>query len=326
MSAQHFLASELHRTNETRSDRNRFFLLTLRKPRAQGKKQNASAEKSRRGRGKADEEELLRNLALIEGKGSLDNDDDTPAIPGLDNDNDSDDEKNTKPEKPTAFEMPHPRFNAQLAVQDDTLYIYGGTFEKGDREFTFDEMHSVDLGKLDGVKEVFRRELEDWQGSDDEDSEDEGDDDDEDDDDEDSDEESTPATSLAPSVVSPEEIAEKEAADVGEEPEDASAEAPSDGLPHPRPFESLREFFSRTSHQWQELILEEMKYKHQSQITERSVKEIRKSAFSRSEQKWWDCREEIQALEDEQEAAGIGEVVAIETRGGEGGAAAGRRR
>ncbi|KAF1351863.1 hypothetical protein BDV97DRAFT_348298 [Delphinella strobiligena] len=302
-------------------DRNRFFGLVLRKPRAPGKKQVASAEKSRRGRGKADEEELLRNLALIEGKGSLEDADDT-IIPGLDKD-DSDDERTTKPEKPTTFEMPHTRFNAQLAVQDDVLYIYGGTFEKGDREFTFDEMHAIDLGKLDGVKEVFRRELEDWQGSDDEDSEDE--EDEEDDEDEGSDEEteqSTPATSVAPSVAAPEEIAEQEAAEVGEEAEEPEK---SDGLPHPRPFESLREFFSRTGNQWQEVILEEMKYKHHTQITERSVKEIRKSAFSRSEQKWWDCREEIQALEDEQEAAGIGEVVAIESRG-EGGGGAGRRR
>lgn len=251
----------------------------------------------------------------------MDNDDDG-AAPGAAG-NDSDDEAaNSKPEKPTVFEMPHPRFNAQLAVQDDVLYIYGGTFEKGDREFTFDEMHAIDLGKLDGAKEIFRRELEDWQGSDDEDSDEEdGDDEDDEDDEEGSDEEadkSTPATSVAPSVVAAEEVAEKEATEMGEEAEDAPE--PADTLPHPRPFESLREFFSRTSNQWQDLILEEMKYKHQSQITERSVKEIRKSAFDRAEQKWWDCREEIQVLEDEQEAAGIGEVVAIETRGGEGGA------
>lgn len=223
--------------------------------------------------------------------------------------------------------MPHPRFNAQLAVQDDVLYIYGGTFEKGDREFTFDEMHSIDLGKLDGAKEIFRRELEDWQGSDDEESDDE--DEDEDEEDESEDETagtSTPATSVAPEepVAKPEDVAKKQAAE-DEEPEDEAATEPTDSLPGPRPFESLREFFSRTNHQWQDVILEEMKYKHSSQITERSVKEIRKSAFERAEQKWWDCREEIQALEDEQEAAGIGEVVAIESRG-EGGGGAGRRR
>lgn len=38
----------------------------------------------------------------------------------------------------------------------------------------------------------------------------------------------------------------------------------------------------------------------------------------------WDAREQIQQLEDEQEAAGISEVVALDQRGGEG--ALGRRR
>jgi hypothetical protein len=65
-------------------------------------------------------------------------------------------------EMPVRAEFPHPRFNALLAVQDDVLYVYGGTFEKGDREFTFDDMYAVDLGKLDGCKEVFNRPVEDW--------------------------------------------------------------------------------------------------------------------------------------------------------------------
>lgn len=46
-----------------------------------------------------------------------------------------------------------------------------------------------------------------------------------------------------------------------------------------------------------------------------SVKEIKSKAFELSEEKWWDCREEILALEEEQEAAGIGEVVSLADRG-----------
>lgn len=46
-----------------------------------------------------------------------------------------------------------------------------------------------------------------------------------------------------------------------------------------------------------------------------TVKEIKTKAFELSEEKWWDCREEITALEDEQEAAGIGEVVSLADRG-----------
>lgn len=299
-------------------DRNRFFQLGLRRPRTSGKKVAAAAERSRRGRGKADEEELLRNLALIENKGNLD-DEMTDSLPTAQTP-DEDDEP-AKIEKPVMWEMPHVRFNASLAVQEDTLYIFGGTFEKGDREYTFDEMWSIDLGKLDGCKEVFKREIEDWQGSEDEDSEDEDEDDESG---EDSDEEmddaaepTTPATSVAatdePSIVDSEPAEQEDAAE------------PSDSLPHPRPFESLREFFARSSTEWQDVVLEAMKYMRDADGT--SVKEIRKWAFERAEQKWWDCREEIQALEDEQEAAGISEVVSLADRGGEGATGgAGRRR
>ena len=57
-----------------------------------------------------------------------------------------------------------------------------------------------------------------------------------------------------------------------------------------------------------------------------SVKEIKARAFEMSEEKWWDFREEITALEDEQEAAGIGEVVSITEREGTGGGGVLRRR
>lgn len=59
-----------------------------------------------------------------------------------------------------------------------------------------------------------------------------------------------------------------------------------------------------------------------------TVKEIKTKAFELSEEKWWDCREEIAALEEEQEAAGIGEVVSLADRGdgAAGGGAGGPRR
>lgn len=301
-------------------DRNRFFQLSLRRPRTSAKKVAAAAERSRRGRGKADEEELLRNLALIEQKGGVAGSnaaDDADAGPGNEEEASDSDQKI---EKPVLWEMPHPRFNVQLTVQDDVLYLFGGTFEKGDQEFTFDEMWAIDLGKLDGCKQIFKRELEDWQGSEDEESEDEDEEDEEDgeegssDEDEDKEtatEPSTPATSVAP---------EEDPAANETEPAESAL---TDKLPHPRPFEVLRDFFTRTSNEWQEVVLEKMKYERDA--AEQSVKDIRKRAFDRAEQKWWDCREEIQALEDEQEAAGISEVVSLEQRaGGEGGA--GRRR
>ncbi|PPJ57854.1 hypothetical protein CBER1_00052 [Cercospora berteroae] len=307
-------------------DRNRFFELGLRRPRAPGKKAVANADRAKRGRGKADEEELLRNLALIEGKGKLDDDDE--AVRGIPANNSEDEDEPTKIEKPTMWEMPHPRFNAQLTVQEDTLYIFGGTFEKGDQEFTFDEMWSIDLGKLDGVKEVFKRELQDWQGSDDEEDDEDSEDDEDDegsDDSEGEDEGSAPST-LATSVYS-ESVAPS--ATINDEPEEQDfATAEKDTSPMPRPFESLRAFFSRSSTEWQDIELEAMKYMRN--VENRSVKEIRQKAFSRAEQKWWDVREEVQALEDEQEEAGIGEVVSLKDRGGANaggeGSGVGRRR
>lgn len=150
-------------------ERNRFFPLTLRKPRAQKKAAAGAGDErvGRRGRAQAKEEELLRQLAALETGRPVEEAEEME----LDNKNnkkkegegDSDEEDRPVREMPVSMELPHPRFNSQLAVQDDVLYIYGGTFEKGDREFTFDDMYAIDLGKMDGCKEVFSRvHAEDW--------------------------------------------------------------------------------------------------------------------------------------------------------------------
>lgn len=303
------------------TDRNRFFPLSLRRPRAPGKKQANQAIKSR-DRSKADEEELLKNLKALEAKGGIQRDDDDDDFMQL---SAPQVEEPTEVSKPAVvrFEMPHRRFNAQLAVQDDTLFIYGGTFEKGDREFTFDDMYSIDLVKLDGVKEVFYREPGNWNLVDeDEDSDEDMEDEDEDEemDDEDGDAMSVDASSPAPTEVTvPSVTKDMEQLDVEEETEQAH----DDSRPLPRPFESLREFFSRTSEEWQKTLIEILKQKGQGD--EKTVKELRKAAFDMAEEKWWDSREEIMALEDEQEAAGIGEVVSMADRA-ENMGGAGRRR
>jgi hypothetical protein len=157
-------------------ERNRYFPLSLRKVRAGQKKPQGEARGGRRGRGQANEDELLRNLAALQAGTSLADADEMDIEKGKEV---VDPGEKMLPAKEILMEFPHPRFNAQLTVQDDILYIYGGTFEKGDIEFTFDEMYAIDLGKLDGVKQIFRREVENWLGSDDEeDSEDDGEDED----------------------------------------------------------------------------------------------------------------------------------------------------
>ncbi|KAI9721425.1 MAG: hypothetical protein M1828_005175 [Chrysothrix sp. TS-e1954] len=293
-------------------ERNRYFSLALRRPKAGQKKPAAATEKARRGRGKADEEELLRNLAALETKGTVE-----AEVEGLQRLPEDEEDAPEKPEKAVIWEMPHPRFNAQLAVQDDILYIYGGTFERGDREFTFDELWAIDLGKLDGVKEIFRRELEHWTDTTEADSDEEGDEDDEDSrsDASSSDEtesHATEATEATTAITTP-------ALSAYDDDTTLPSSSLNDTLPHPRPFETLRAFYARTSTTWQEYLLEDAGV---SQV--HSIKEVRKSAFERAEEKWWDCREEIRALEDEQEASGIGEVVSLEKGAGAG--AGGKRR
>ena len=288
------------------SDRNRFFPLALRRPKAHNKVKQAQS--ARRARGKADEEELLRNLAALETKGTLQDVDDM-AIDPVDHVQNKDAPE--EGEFPVKFEMPHRRFNAQLAVQDDTLFIFGGTFERKDQEFTLSDMYSIDLNKLDGVRELYYKEPVNWNVQV-EDSDDEMDEDGDEDEGYNSSEESTmkeddslPTTTTAPIEVSI-EAAETET--------EAQISASADGRPFPRPFESLREFYARSSTEWQNVVLEKMRYVPTSEIEDQSVKEIRLKAFKQAEERWWDCREEVRALEDEQEDAGIGEVVSLADR------------
>lgn len=129
------------------AERNRFFPLVLRKPRMQ-QKRVAERGGGRRDRAKEDEEELLKNLAALEATGKM-----ASEATDLKVEMDIDVvEKKTPVE--LSLELPHKRFNCVMAVLDDVLYGYGGTFEKGDREFMFDEMFSIDLGRLDGVRYV----------------------------------------------------------------------------------------------------------------------------------------------------------------------------
>ncbi|KAH7034955.1 uncharacterized protein B0I36DRAFT_285170 [Microdochium trichocladiopsis] len=312
-------------------ERNRFFPLALRKPRVQ-KKAGANEQRSgRRGRAQANEEELLKQLAALQAGTSLEDADD------IELDNKAEPEVPEVPvrEMPVSMEYPHVRFNAQLAVQEDVLYIYGGTFEKDDREFTFDDLYAIDLGKMDGCKEIFNREVENWIESEDEDDDDDEDDDEEEEEEEEEDQDND----LRAKITSPSKRGKKPAdevsvadtasteATVEEDTEEAdnAASPVDDGLPHPRPFESRREFFTRTSNEWQEILMTNLRWKS-IQPESLTVKEIKTKAFELSEEKWWDSREEIQALEDEQEAAGIGEVVSLADKTDAAPGGAGRRR
>ena len=300
-------------------ERNRFYPAGLRKARTAPKKQTEDRDK--RGKAKADEAKLLRNLAALETSGNIQD------AENIDLDLPEQAKEPIKVEKPVLNAFPHARFNAQLAVQGDSLYIFGGTYEQGDREYTFAEMHAVDLGKLDGVKEIYRYELENWQ----EENESEDDSDEEDDsEDEDDNGDGPSGVPLPPSSeTGPPNDMEEPIEEEGDATE-STISSSFDDRPHPRPFESLRDFFARTSQAWQDFILSKAAAQSESADPiipgQSSVKELRKTAFESAEAAWWDCREEILAEEERQEEAGIGEVISLAKRGTEAGSGGSRRR
>ena len=168
------------------------------------------------------------------------------------------------------------------------------------------------------MQEIYRRELENWQGSDDEGgdySQTEGEDSDDDDEEE-------GGVQLDTSLDPMESIGQHAPEALAQVDQELTEAVTVDTGPHPRPFETLRDFFSRTSTAWQDIVLEKLR---KDGAMDRSVKELRKVAFDMAEIKWWDSREEITALEDEQEEAGIGEVVNIADRHSQTGGV-GRRR
>ncbi|CAN7992333.1 unnamed protein product [Ixodes hexagonus] len=83
--------------------------------------------------------------------------------------------------------VPIARMGCCMVVKHSILYLYGGTFEDGDRQFTLSDMYALDTHKLDQWKVLvpLDTKTQEWLGSDESDDEDSDDDDDDDDSDED---------------------------------------------------------------------------------------------------------------------------------------------
>jgi hypothetical protein len=45
--------------------------------------------------------------------------------------------------------QPHPRMGPLMAVKNGVLFLYGGMFERGDKQFTFKDFYSLDLSKME---------------------------------------------------------------------------------------------------------------------------------------------------------------------------------
>lgn len=93
---------------------------------------------------------------------------------------------------------PSPRMNTGMVICKGNLYIFGGAYEEGSKQFTLCDLSSLDLHKLDEWKSIISNTVtsKDWLGSDsesgsDESDEDEDDGEDIDDDNDDSDDSSS---------------------------------------------------------------------------------------------------------------------------------------
>ncbi|XP_074057686.1 kelch domain-containing protein 4 isoform X3 [Macrotis lagotis] len=72
------------------------------------------------------------------------------SIPGTSTESESEEEASD--EASGLLVEPCPRSNAMLAVKQGVLYVYGGMFEAGDRQFTLNDFYCIDLHKMEDWK------------------------------------------------------------------------------------------------------------------------------------------------------------------------------
>ncbi len=55
--------------------------------------------------------------------------------------------------------MPAPRMNTLLAVKGGQLFMYGGIYEAGDRQYTLEDFYSIDVQKMDEWRTIIQNDL-----------------------------------------------------------------------------------------------------------------------------------------------------------------------
>ncbi|KAG0583546.1 hypothetical protein KC19_3G145600 [Ceratodon purpureus] len=216
---------------------------------------------------------------------------------------------------------PCPRINSLMVVGRDTLYLYGGMMELGEREVTMDDLYTMDLNKLDAWNLVIEATETDWvEVGDDEDDDDDDEDDDDDDEDEDDEDDEEDDEKAGSSSLTPAEAAAALLRGEGKklQRKDRKAEIAriraelglADAVRTPAPGESLKEFFARTNMYWQMAA-----YEH----TQHTGKELRKDGFDLADGRYRELRpvlDELEKLEAEQKAIEAEEAKTLATRKG----------
>ncbi|KAF5093821.1 hypothetical protein D0Z00_003850 [Geotrichum galactomycetum] len=267
-------------------EQNKWFSLSLRAARKRAAQTIISKAQERAER----DADLEANLSkILEGKLGLNEEEKEQELNQIKKDDGDEEEEEAHKirEYPVVTALPHPRFNVTSCVVDDTLFLFGGVWERGEREFHLDSLYSVDLGKLDGLK-VYWENLEELEENDEEeDEEDEEDDDYYDEEEEESDDR----------ILEAEEDEEEEEED---EKEPEGEPDPRPWLPHPKPFETLRAFYQRTQLELTKWVIN----------NDTRGKDLKKAAFDLAEDRWWERREEVRVAEDQfEEMGGVEDVV-----------------
>lgn len=270
---------------------NRWFTLSLRAPR----KRTQGPVTARQTAASKNEDDLQQNLSQIlktlninvdEMLESDEEDGDVERRPPKAESGDEEDQVSKK-EYEVVGQLPHPRFNSALAVVNDQLFIFGGLWEdQHDREYAFDSFYSIDLGKLDGLTKYWEDlGLDKPIGSDDEES-------DEDDDEQEPGYEEEELEAYVPDSEDEEEVKEEEEADPDQRP----------WLPHPKPFETLHQFYKGNVEAFVEWALK--------QAPKARGKDLRRHAFELAESRFWERREALRTAEDQfDEMGGVDTVI-----------------
>lgn len=290
------LSSEFYNTLLSYNcETNRWFNLKLK---ARRKKETVKKEKVDRDKELEDIlNEILKNANLNdrENDDEIDADEQARALARKEMLEEEKEDEDSKKVYPVRNQFPHERFNALTCVMDDTFYIYGGIWENGEVECNLDSFYAIDISKLDGVT-VFWEDLSEIYNAT-ADSEEEEEDEEEDDEEEDDgdDDENTDHKLVAED--------EEEEEDIEEEVEEVEVAIPDERpwLPHPKAFESLRNFYVRTGAEFLTWVID--------QNRDSRGKDLKTKAFELAETRWWERREAVQLEEDELEESGVEAVI-----------------
>ncbi|KAJ6547548.1 hypothetical protein B0H19DRAFT_1166233 [Mycena capillaripes] len=208
---------------------------------------------------------------------------------------------------------PLARYNAMLAVLRNTLYIYGGIYERGKREYTLDDFYSIQLDKLERytcLKEsgIVIADEDDDSSSEDDDEEDDEEDEDEEGEDEDEDKDvegAAPVTAVGMEAEPEELVAELTADEQAALRLKATAfmgvskdRSPEEVLSTPLPGETLAMFYARSRAYWAQKA-------HVS--TENQGKQLRRDGFALAEETYETYKPILKEVEKILAEAGLDE-------------------